>query len=140
MGVLQLSKLTEKSAALSTSFPSTVIFREYLKILLLIFEIYVKLFIPRASFLTLSSRKTTNNRCSRGSLRILKKPVLLDGRGAGYRLKVVVEPDLVSEDGVVEVEVVGGESVSINEDDASSLADRGRRDAMDGRTRSRCLS
>ena len=79
--------------------------------------------IPRASFLTLSSRKTTNNCCSRGSLRILKKPVLLDGRGAGYRLEVVVEPDLVSEDGVVEVEVVCGESMSVDEDDASSLAD-----------------
>ena len=79
--------------------------------------------IPRASFLTLSSRKTTNNCCSGWSLRILKKPVLLDRRGARYRLKVVVEPDLVSEDRVVEVEVVGGESISKNEDDASSLAD-----------------
>ena len=79
--------------------------------------------MPRAPFLALPSRKTTNNCCRRRSLRILKKPVLLDGRGAWDRLKVVVEPDLVSEDRVVEVEVVGREAMSVDEDDASSLAD-----------------
>ena len=71
---------------------------------------------------------------------ILKKPVLLDGRGAWYRLKVVVEPDLVAEDRVVEVEVVGRESVSVDEDDSTSLADRSWRDTVDRGTRSRCLS
>ena len=54
---------------------------------------------------------------------ILKQPVLFDWRVTLDCFKVIVEPDLVAEDGIVEVEIVSRESGSINKDDTSTITD-----------------
>ena len=45
--------------------------------------------------------------------------------GTKKSLEVVVEPDLVTEDRIIEVEVVRGEATAGDEDDSSPLADLG---------------
>ena len=55
----------------------------------------------------------------------MKQPVLFDGRVAHKGFKVIEEPDLVAKDGVVEVEIVSRESMSVNKDDTSPITDLG---------------
>ena len=63
-------------------------------------------------------------------LRVLEQPVLVHRGLALQGLEVIVEPDLVAEDRIIEVEIVCSEAAAGDEDDSTSLADLSGRDGV----------
>ena len=83
---------------------------------------------------TLARRQAAHNLGGGGGLRVLKKPVLVHRRPAAQCLKVIEEPDLVSKNGIVEVEVVGSESRTVDVDDSTSSTDGRGSNSVDARS------
>ena len=80
--------------------------------------------------LALPGREAADHLGGGGGLRVLEKPILVHRRPTGQSLEVIVEPNLIAENWIIEVEVVSCEAAAGDEDDSTSLADLGWSDGV----------